>query len=86
MVHAMPDQAIAVAANSSGGSAMILESKINFLSGVPAGGRLEAEARPVEKKRKIGVWSVVVRQEDGGVLVAAGQEEKREGHHGLLGI
>ena len=73
IVYAMLDQAVAVAANSTAGSAVILESKINFLNGVSVGARLEAEARPVEKKRKIGVWSVLVRQEGGGTLVAAGQ-------------
>ena len=73
LVYALVDQAIAVAANASGGSAMLLESKINFLNGVPEGTRLEAEAHPVEKKRKIGCWNVVVRQKDSGLLVASGQ-------------
>ena len=73
IVYALVDQAIAVAANSAGGSAVILESKISFLNGVPEGARLEAVARPIEKKRKIGVWSVEVRQAQTGLLVAAGQ-------------
>jgi acyl-CoA thioesterase len=72
-VYALADQALAVAANSGGGSAMVLESKINFLNGVPAGARLVAEARPVERKRTIGLWNVEVRQEGTGVLVATCQ-------------
>lgn len=72
-VYALADQVLAVAANSAGGSAMVLESKINFLNGVPAGARLVAEARPVERKRTIGLWSVEVRQEESGLLIATCQ-------------
>lgn len=72
-VYALADQALAVASNSSGGSAMVLESKINFLNGVPEGARLEAVARPVEKKRTIGLWNVEIRSVPDGLLVATCQ-------------
>ena len=73
IVYALADQAIAVASNSGGDSAMVLESKINFLNGVPKGTRLEAVARPVEKKRTIGLWNVEIRSQGGGLLVATCQ-------------
>jgi len=73
IVYALADQAIAVASNSGGDSAMVLESKINFLNGVPQGARLEAVARPVEKKRTIGLWNVEIRSQGGGLLVATCQ-------------
>ena len=72
-VYALADQALAVAANAAGGSAMVLESKINFLSGAPVGARLIAEARPVERKRTIGLWNVEIRQEGDDALVACCQ-------------
>ena len=51
----------------------VLESKINFLNGVPKGARLEAVARPVEKKRTIGLWNVEIRSAGDGLLVATCQ-------------
>ena len=72
-VYALADQAIAVASNSAGDSAMVLEAKINFLNGVPRGTRLEAVARPVEKKRTIGLWNVEIRDQKDGLLVATCQ-------------
>ncbi len=73
LVYAMVDQAIAVAANAGGGSAMLLETKVNFVNGVPLGARLEATARPLERRRKIGCWQVEVREKESGMYVAAGQ-------------
>jgi len=73
IVYALADQAVAVASNSGGGSAMVLESKINFLNGVSEGDRLLAEARPVERKRTIGLWNVEIRREEDSLLVAACQ-------------
>jgi acyl-CoA thioesterase len=73
IVYALADQAIAVASNSGGGSAMVLESKINFLNGAPRGSRLEAVARPVEKKRTIGLWNVEIRSQGDNLLVATCQ-------------
>ncbi len=73
IVYALADQALAVAANAGGGCALLLESKINFLNGVPEGTRLEAVARPVEKKRTIGLWNVEIRSPVDGLLVATCQ-------------
>jgi len=72
-VYALADQALAVAANSAGGSAGVLESKINFLNGAPEGARLVAEAHPVERKWTIGLWNVEVRQEGTDTLIATCQ-------------
>ncbi len=73
IVYALADQALAVASNAGGGSAMVFESKINFLNGVPEGTRLEAVAKPVEKKRAIGLWNVEIRSGRDGLLVATCQ-------------
>lgn len=72
-VYALADQALAVAANSTGDSAVVLESKINFLAGAPVGARLVAEARPVDRKRTLGLWNIEVRQEQDGSLIASCQ-------------
>lgn len=72
-VYALADQALAVAANSTGDSAVVLESKINFLSGAPVGARLVAEARPVDRKKTLALWNVEVRQERDGALIASCQ-------------
>ena len=73
IIYALADQAIAVASNTGDDSAMVLESKINFLNGVPAGACLEAVATPVMKKRTIALWNVEIRVQGGGLLVAACQ-------------
>jgi acyl-CoA thioesterase len=72
-VFAVADQAMAVAANSRGVSAMLLEAKINYLSSATLGDRLVAEARPVDLKRKIGLWNVEIRVEGSPDLVAVCQ-------------
>jgi len=72
-LFAVADQAMAVAANSRGVSAMLLEAKINYLSSASEGDRLVAEARPVDLKRKIGLWNVEIRVEGSPDLVAVCQ-------------
>lgn len=72
-VFAVADQAMAVAANSRGVSALLLEAKINYLSTAAEGDRLVGEARPVDVKRKIGLWNVEIRVEGRPDLVAVCQ-------------
>ncbi len=72
-VFSVADQAMAVAANSRGVSALLLEAKINYLNAASEGDRLVAEARPVEVKRKIGLWNVEIRVEGRPGLVAVCQ-------------
>ncbi len=73
IIYALADQAIAVASNTGDDSAVVLESKINFLNGVPEGTRLEAVATPVMRKRTIALWNVEIRVQSAGLLVAACQ-------------
>ena len=40
---------------------------------VPEGARLQAEAKPLERRRTIGCWQVEVREKESGMYVAAGQ-------------
>jgi len=72
-VFSVADQAMAVAANSLGVSALLLEVKLNYLNGASEGERLVAEARAVEVKRKIGLWSAEIRVEGRPELVAVCQ-------------
>jgi len=72
-VFSVADQAMAVAANSLGVSALLMEAKINYLSAASEGDRLVAEARPVEVKRRIGLWNVEIRVEGRPELVAVCQ-------------
>lgn len=71
-LYAMVDQALAVAANTLGGRALVLECKINFLEAAEPGQRLEAEARPIKLGRKICLWEAAVRDQSGR-LKASGQ-------------
>jgi len=72
-IYAVADQAMAVAANSLGVSALALEVKLNYLNPASPGERLVAEARPVEVKRKVGLWGVEIRVEGRPDLVAVCQ-------------
>jgi len=60
IVHAVADQAFAVACNSLGNSGIALNMNINYISGAAAGERITAEATPVNISRKISVWKIRV--------------------------
>ena len=53
MVHAVADQAFAVASNSLGSSGIALNMNINYISGAAEGEQITAEATPVNISRKI---------------------------------
>ena len=70
-IYALVDQAVAVAANTLEGSAVIFESKVNFLSGAAPAARLTATAQPLDQKRKLSLWEVRVLAPDGALVALA---------------
>jgi acyl-CoA thioesterase len=61
LVHAIADQAFAVACNSTGVMAIAVNFTINYLASALVGEKIFAEASPVNVGRKISVWSIEVR-------------------------
>ena len=73
IVAMMLDHAFAVAANSRGISAVSLNMTVNYISGPPCGATLVSEARPVDIKRKVSIWDIVLRTREDDTLVATGR-------------
>ena len=71
-LYALVDQAMAVAANTIGGSALVYECKVNFLAASALGEKLMAEARPLSRGRVLCLWEIRVTGE-GGELKALAQ-------------
>ncbi len=72
LVYALSDQALAVASNSMGYSAIALNFNINYISGPADGEKIYAEANPVNIGKKISVWKVNVTDSE-GKLIASGE-------------
>lgn len=70
-IHALADQAFAVACNSTGVMAIAVNFNINYLSSASDGERISAEGRPINIGRKVSVWSIEVRG-TGDKLIATG--------------
>lgn len=70
-IHAVADQAFAVACNSTGVMAIAVNFTINYLSSAVDGEKIFAEATPVNVGRKISVWNIEVRG-NGDKLIANG--------------
>lgn len=68
IVYAVADQAFAVACNSLGSMALALAVNINYVAGALDGERIVAEAVPVETARKISVWKIEVRGNNGRLI------------------
>jgi acyl-CoA thioesterase len=60
-IHALADQAFAVACNSTGVMAIAVNFNINYLSSAVDGEKIFAEAVPVNVGRKLSVWNIQVR-------------------------
>jgi len=69
-VHAVADQAFAVACNSVGEKALALNININYLAAAVEGETMRAEATPVNIGRKVSLWRIEVRG-DGEKLIAS---------------
>jgi len=69
VIFSLADMAFGAACNSHGEPAVALNMTISFLSAVPAGSRLVAEAREIKQGRRAGFYQVDVTSE-AGTLVA----------------
>lgn len=69
VIFSLADIAFGAACNSHGEPAVALNMTISFLTAVPAGSRLVAEAREIKQGRRAGFYQVNVSTE-GGALVA----------------
>jgi LAO/AO transport system kinase len=69
-IFSLADTALGLACNSYGSVAALIDSHMTFSVAVQAGERLTARAEEVSRTRKLGVYRMEVRRED-GVLVAS---------------
>ena len=60
-ISCLVDQAVAVASNATEFQTLTVELKINFLAAALPGDTLVAEARPLDMKRSLSLWEVVVQ-------------------------
>jgi acyl-CoA thioesterase len=71
LVYAMADQAFAVSCNSCGQRAMALNVTIHYHAGAPIGAKLISEGRPIMQRRKISLWELTVKSDDGTLIATA---------------
>jgi len=69
-IFSLADTALGLACNSYGSVAALIDSHMTFSVAVKAGERLTARAAEVSRTRKLGVYRMEVRRDD-GVLVAS---------------
>ena len=69
-VHAVADQAFAVAANSMENKAIALNFNINYTSGALKDERIYAEAKPINIARKVSVWKIDVKGNDNRLIAS----------------
>jgi acyl-CoA thioesterase len=74
VVFAISDMAFAAASNSHGQTAVALNVAINFLKETRTGDRLVAEANQVHAGGRTALYSITVREEESGALVAQSQD------------
>ena len=72
LIYALSDQALAVASNSAGNSAMTVNFNINYIAGASEGEKICSEARPVKVGKAISVWKIEVTG-PGKNLIASGE-------------
>lgn len=68
VIFSLADFAFAVASNSYGNVALATSANINFVKPAFNGEKLTAEAVEVSKSKRIGVYRVEVKKEDGTVV------------------
>jgi acyl-CoA thioesterase len=71
LVYAALDQAFAVSCNSCGYKAVALTVTVHYLAGAPPGSTLIAEGSPVSIHRKISLWNLVAKTDDGALIATA---------------
>jgi acyl-CoA thioesterase len=70
-ISSLIDQTVAVACNATEHEALVVELKINFLDAVPLGGKIFAEALPLDVKRKLSLWQAEVKDSTGNKVAIA---------------
>lgn len=70
-LYALADQALAVAANTMGSRALVVECKINFLSAALPEKELRATAKPIKLGRKLCLWEVNITDPDQRLVAVA---------------
>ncbi len=68
VIFSLADFAFAVASNSYGNVALVTSANINFTKPTLKGEKLIAEAKEVNRSRRVGVYEVIVRKEDKTVV------------------
>jgi acyl-CoA thioesterase len=68
VIFSLADIAFGAACNSHGEPAAALNMTISFLTAVPAGSRLVAEAREIKQGRRAGFYQVDVTSEEGALV------------------
>ena len=69
-IFSLADTALGLACNSYGSVAALIDSHMTFSVAIKAGERLTARAEEISRSRKLGVYRMEVRRDD-GVLVAS---------------
>lgn len=67
-IFSLLDQAFAAASNSHNYSSVAISMSVNFLNAPNPNGTLYAEAREIEKSRKLGLYEMTVRDEEGTLI------------------
>jgi acyl-CoA thioesterase len=70
IIYAVMDQALAVAANSTGNVAVSLNVSINYISSAIDGEKIFAEAVPVNLGRKVSFWKIDVRGREDKIIAS----------------
>ncbi|MBI5252342.1 MAG: PaaI family thioesterase [Desulfomonile tiedjei] len=71
VLFSLADQALAVAAHSTGLSSFALEIKINYLQGSRPGDKITAEATPVDVRNRVSLWNVNLTNQNGDKIAVA---------------
>ena len=69
-VFALADAAFALASNSQGAKAVALNVSVTYLSAATAGAKLIAEAQARSVSRRVGLYDLTVRTEDGQLIAS----------------
>ena len=70
-IFGLLDYAFAAASNSHNYSSVAISLSVQFVNAPPAAGFLYAEARELEKSRKLGLYEMTVRDEAGKLICRA---------------
>ncbi len=68
VIFTLLDQAFALASNSHNESAVAIDMSVNFINAPAPEGELVAEATEISLARKLGLYELIVRDGDGGLV------------------